>query len=384
MRDSAALLAAVLVHAAALFFVSRVARPLVSSAPAPVATNPDADAIEIELVPAERAEALAAPAEVSDGAAAGVALLEERAARGVSRAARSAPGVKPEAEPATPLAPSGDAPSSAAAPSETALAAPAGSSAEHPIDLGIGADGWKRWLGADRPSEAPRAERAPGAPVVHPAPASSTGGLVEGLAEADRERMVGPSGPVVNALENAAHGEGATAFGVARFAVTVLRTGGVEVTLESATTGEAEWKQVAERAAQSLRAHAPPIKPPSQGERFVVDMSAEMRMPDGRRVVDLYGPRVEPVLPRIHTWSAGEKDMLRDNPAAASGHFDTSHTRANVELPGVYLAQKGKVCSYKFGLSLLGPMLQGGCEPQNIGAKPQRVVHAHVSRSELF
>jgi hypothetical protein len=50
----------------------------------------------------------------------------------------------------------------------------------------------------------------------------------------------------------------------------------------------------------------------------------------------------------------------------------------------VYVAQNGKVCSYRFGLSLIGPLVQGGCELTNLGTKPQRVVHARVTRQQLF
>ncbi len=214
---------------------------------------------------------------------------------------------------------------------------------------------------------------------------SSTGGLQEGLEAADRGRIVGPSGRVVSALEQAAHGEGATAFGVASFAVTVLRTGGVEVTLQSASTSDAEWKRVAERAARELAKNAPRIQPPREGARFVVDLVAEMMTPDGRRAKDLHGPRVEADPPRLHSFSAGKKDMLDRNPTGDNGVSLTEpDLRANVELPGVYVAQNGKVCSYKFGLSVLGPLLQGGCELENLGAKPQRVVHAHVRAEELF
>ncbi|HSU38421.1 MAG TPA: hypothetical protein VLJ38_02605, partial [Polyangiaceae bacterium] len=274
-----------------------------------------------------------------------------------------------------PGAPVGGQPEDSAAPVATSARA---------IDLGLGADGWKRWLASDHPSEGGPHAPAPGAPIVKAPPASTTGGLQEGLLEADLKRVVGPSGRVVNALEDAAHGDGATAFGVARFAVTVLRTGGVEVRLESASAGEAEWKRVAERAAESLRANLPTIRPPSQGARFLVDLSAEMLLVDGRRVRSLHGPRVEATLPRVHTWAAGERDMLRDNPTAASGLSRTDQMRAIVEIPGVYVAQNGKVCSYRFGLSLLGPLAQGGCELSNLGTKPQRVVHAHVTREELF
>jgi hypothetical protein len=382
-REAAALFGAVVLHAVVLALVARVAPPPRTAAPR--APDAIADALDVELL----ADGVVSAPASALGAAQGTKLAPGRAGRiAFTPGARRAASERPSELAPTASLEVGEAPAAlasgapATAPSDAA--ATPGETPERAIDLGLGADGWKRWLAGDHASAAPTPERPRGAPVVKAAPASTTGGLEEGLIEADLKRVVGPSGRVVNALEDAAHGEGATAFGVARFAVTVLRTGGVEVKLESASGGEAEWKRVAERAAANLRANAPTIRPSSEGARFLVDLSAEMLIVDGRRAASLYGPRLEATLPRVHSWSQGERDMLRNNPTAASGLSRTDQMRAVVEIPGVYLAQNGKVCSYKFGLSLLGPMLQGGCELSNLGTKPQRVVHAHVTRQELF
>ena len=386
-REGAALFGAVVLHAVVLGLIARVAAP--ASGPATRgAADAVADALDVELL-ADDVTATPPRAMIE---ALGSA-KETKAEPGHVRLA-FAPGARrtttepsPEPEPTAPLE-VGEAPVApaaglaATAPSEAAAApggAPAGA-----IDLGLGADGWKRWLASDHPGGTAPRTPAPGVPVVKAPPASTTGGLREGLLEADLKRIVGPSGRVVNALEDAAHGEGATAFGVARFAVTVLRTGGVEVRLESASAGDAEWKRVAERAAANLRANAPTIRAPSEGARFLVELSAEMMIVDGRRAASLHGPRIEATPPRIHAWTEGQRDMQRSNPTAASGLSRTDQMHAIVEVPGVYLAQNGKVCSYRLGLSLLGPMLQGGCELSNLGTKPQRVVHAHVTRQELF
>jgi hypothetical protein len=45
---------------------------------------------------------------------------------------------------------------------------------------------------------------------------------------------------------------------------------------------------------------------------------------------------------------------------------------------------RGKVCGYQVGLTLLGPMLTGGCEPSNIGAPAQRVVSAKVTNQTML
>lgn len=385
-REGVALFGAACLHLVVLALVAYVAAPLVKTSVTPKRLIDDA--LDVDLVPAGSDESTlrARRDEIGGGEEAKLALLSAEQTAGVPEARRVLAGRRAEPAPAAALEMSDVSaalPPTASGPAP-AEAATADSTPARPLDLGLGESGWQRWLSTDRTGVAPPPATPHGAPLVKARPASSTGGLQEGLAEAELKRSAGPGGRVVNALEDAAHGDGATAFGVARFAVTVLRTGGVEVRLESASTGEAEWKRVAERAAANLRANAPTIRPPSDGARFVVDLSAEMLLVDGRHAASLHGPRVEAKLPRVHTWSAGKADMLRNNPTAASGLSRTDQAPAIVELPGVYVAQKGKVCSYRIGLSILGPLAQGGCELSNLGTKPQRVVHAHVTGQELF
>ena len=138
------------------------------------------------------------------------------------------------------------------------------------------------------------------------------------------------------------------------------------------------------RAAKALASNAPRIAPPRKGARFVVELVAEMAMPNGLRVADLHGLRLEATPPRLQSTAQGRKSEIERNPTAAAGVTPTEDKRANVELPGIYLAESGKVCSYRLGLSVLGPLLQGGCDPVNLGAKPQRVVHASIREQELF
>lgn len=380
MRDGVAVGVALLLHVSALAVVGVVAS---SWAPTPKSLPP-APTSDITVDLDETLDLDGPRVPVASGAS------DEVTASPAPLAAVTRPPPRATVAELAPLAGDGDAaPGPTAAPSLAASAPPAVAAPEaapRSIDLGLGTEAWTRWLppSGQGGGEAPLA-RAPREPLVKAPPASSSGGLQEGLEAADRGRLVGPSGRVVSALESAAHGEGAGAFGVASFAVTVLKTGGVEVTLQSASAGEAEWKRVAERAARDLAKNAPRIPPPREGARFVIDLVAEVMLPDGRRTKDLHGPRVEADPPRVHDWSAGKKDMLERNPLAASGLMQASpDMRANVELPGVYVAENGKVCSYRFGLSVLGPLLQGGCELSNIGAKPQRVVHARVRNQELF
>jgi hypothetical protein len=129
---------------------------------------------------------------------------------------------------------------------------------------------------------------------------------------------------------------------------------------------------------------APRIPPPRKGARFVVELTAEMVMPNGARLTELHGPRLETTLPIPKSTADNQKDMIERNPTMAQGVTPTQERRANAELPGVYLAERGKVCSYRLGLSVLGPLLQGNCDPVNAGAKPQRRVLATVRDEELF
>ncbi|HTQ07157.1 MAG TPA: hypothetical protein VMI54_25045 [Polyangiaceae bacterium] len=375
-RDGLAVVGALLLHAGLLAVVGLAARPAVVARPAPASPRPDEIAVELGDDPLAPAAPTAPPPNEASGPS------EPRAP---GRTSVPAEPRRVEKAVVAELA-AGEAAAPAPSPPPTAPSAAPEAVAGRPVDLGLGADAWTRWLppSGQAVAEAPL-PRSPREPLVQAPPASTTGGLQEGLEAMDRGRSVGPSGRVVSALEQAAHGEGATAFGVASFAVTVLRTGGVEVRLESASTGDAEWKRVAARAAEDLAKNAPRIPPPREGARFVVDLVADMRLPDGRRQQDLYGPRLEATPPRLRSWGNGKKDLLERNPTAASGVSPAGPDEAaNVELPGVYVAQNGKVCSYKFGLSALGPLLQGGCELSNVGTKPQRVVHAHVRNEELF
>jgi hypothetical protein len=59
-------------------------------------------------------------------------------------------------------------------------------------------------------------------------------------------------------------------------------------------------------------------------------------------------------------------------------------TVAITELPGIYIAQTGRVCGYRIGLSVLGPVLMGGCDLSKLGAKPQRMVHTRVTEEAAF
>jgi hypothetical protein len=251
-----------------------------------------------------------------------------------------------------------------------------------PIDLGIGPDGWQRWVTQQRPA-APAA-REPRAPLVRAAPASSTGGLQEGLEARDRELGIGPAGRVASALYQAAHGDAAPVVGVARFNVTVLRSGAVEVSLGSAN--DAAWRVVAERAAEELRRSPPRIPPPRDGYRLTLKITAEEVMPNGTRRSELHGPKLEFDPPRLRALKEEQKELELKNPTLGLGSPQPEIRGAPIvaELPGVYVTEHGKVCKYRLGLSLLGPVFQGGCDLVNVGAKLQRIVRTEVEKQSAF
>jgi hypothetical protein len=250
------------------------------------------------------------------------------------------------------------------------------------VDLGLGADAWRMWVrssGFERDSlgHTPAAERAP-------RPASSTGGLQEGLEEHDRQVGLGASGPVVGALYRAAHGPVAPEVGVAHFRVTVLKSGSLEVSLSDATDQLPAWRAVASKAAEELRRAPPRIADPRTGARMVIEITAQEVFPNGVKQKELYGPRVEVKAPRFRSVAAAQANLKDLNPLAGESGERLAETKANVDLPGVFVGGKGKVCGYRAGITPLGPLLQGGCDIANLGAKPQRMVHTLVREETLF
>jgi hypothetical protein len=193
---------------------------------------------------------------------------------------------------------------------------------------------------------------------------------------------------VVSALYHAAHTEAAPFEGRARFRITVLKTGEVEVAVSEVSGDLAGWRAVADNAAEALRRSPPRIPNPRTGARLVVEITAKHTYPNGLQPKELYGlrPQVEPL--RLRAVQDTQRELADRNPVlaerAAPGQT-AAGSAANVNLPGVYLAGRGKVCSYRLGLTLLGlPVLDGGCDPSNLGARPQRLVSTLVREETLY
>ena len=265
---------------------------------------------------------------------------------------------------------------------------PEGTSADEstsrPLDLGIGPDGWQRWAKAPKAGE-PREKPAPRAnrfQVFRAPPVSSTGGLQEGLEERDRELGLGPQGRVMSAVHAAAHQPVAPQLGKVRFDVKVSRSGVVEVTVGSASGDVESWRKVAAHVAADLRASLPHIAPPREGVKLVIELVAEETMPNGTKVTSLHGPRIEASAPKLEAIEKKVDKLKKDNPATKG---ETSQQPAiDLDLPGVYIAERGKVCSYRLGVAVTGPVFQGGCDPSHIGAKPQRMVRTRVIEQTMF
>src|SRR6188768_2490925 len=186
------------------------------------------------------------------------------------------------------------------------------------IDLGLGSDDWRRWLSetkaparvAERP---PRPRRA----LFRAPPVSTTGGLQEGLEAHDRAVGMGTSGPVVSALYHAAHSDLAPIEGVARFRVTLLETGAVEVVLSEASGDFTAWRAVAANAEDALRRAPPHIPKPRKAARIVVEITAKEIFPNGLQPKQLHGlrPEVEPL--RLRSVQDAQRELTDRNPVLA-------------------------------------------------------------------
>lgn len=263
------------------------------------------------------------------------------------------------------------------------VAAHAPSVAPRAIDLGLSSEGWERWLPATRGEAGRAAPHAPRALFRMPRP-SNNGGLQEGLEAQDRAHGMSSSGAVRRALLEASRIDRAPATGLARFQVTVLESGAVEVSLLDATAELDSWRAVATEAASRLRKTPPRVPLEREGVHLLVEISAENQLPNGLRQSQLTGPHMQLVAPKFRSTAEAQKKLQDLNPLAGEKGTSASGTPAISELPGVYVARQGKVCGYRVGLSALGPVLQGGCDLSNLAAKPTRIVHASVLEEAAF
>lgn len=367
-QEALALALALSLHAAALFVLWAVLGERVTIAPPPRALQ--ATSFDVELGEFLTTEVRAEPGRATVGG------VEQRVASSARLAVR-APGLERVAPESATLEESAETGTELEVENQDELG--------RPLDLGIGPDGWQRWVRAPKAGDGRSDKRPPRAnrfQVFRAPPVSTTGGLQEGLEERDRELGLGPQGRVMSAFHAAAHQPLAPQLGKVRFDVTVSRAGVVEVTVGSASGDVESWRKVAAHVADDLRASLPRIAPPREGVKLVIELVAEETMPNGTKVTSLHGPRLEASPPKLESNAERAEKLRRDNPATKGEASELS--AIDLDLPGVYLAERGKVCSYRLGVSLVGPIFQGGCDLSHVGAKPQRMVRTRVVEQTMF
>lgn len=243
------------------------------------------------------------------------------------------------------------------------------------IQLGIGEGDWSRWVDPTATPSRERTERA----EHRSAPVSSTGGLAEALEARDQALGLGPAGAVLTAVHEAGYSDIAPALGTAIFSITVLRSGAIDVQLTGASSQNGAWAKVGESIAAAIRRKPPRIAPTRIGVRLGIEVVAEERWPNGQATRSDSGPKIAAQGPKFEATETAKQALLERNPAAVpepDAPPGKPPLQANYEAPGVFVQGRGKVCSYKIGISPIP--ISGGCDPANIGQPARRVVSTRV------
>ena len=164
---------------------------------------------------------------------------------------------------------------------------------------------------------------------------SRTGGLIEGLDQADFAKGQGRGGAVLASVEAAARSNDAPMTGKVIFDVTVDRQNVVTVAVVSASEDFNGWSNVAGAIATGVRSKHTRIPSSARGLHVRVQIDAAVKYPDGRDV------------------------------RSTGGFVDPEH---------LTIGTQGKVCG--IGLNPVG--IAGGCSPENIGGVAARVVSGRV------
>ncbi len=202
-----------------------------------------------------------------------------------------------------------------------------------PVDLGIGKPAQLSSADLKNAGRAPESESHGSTP----APASSTGGLIETLDAQDVARGFGRGGPARTAAEMATRD--APVMGSAVFGVAIDSALNVTVDLAGVTSDYPGWARVAEDIKRTIVAKNIRMPHGAKGLRISVRVEAKDQYPDGR------------------------------DPKSVGGYAG----------PGG-VGYSGKVCS----AGIVGIGIGGGCSPENIGVPAVRIVSARiVSESRL-
>lgn len=244
----------------------------------------------------------------------------------------------------------------------------------------------------------PRAAGSTDAP--RPSPASTTGGLAEGLAAQDVQLGLGHGGAVLSAAEAVTRSTEAPVEGGATFDVVVHADGAVVARLVGADHDMEAWARLADSLGHSIDPSRMRL-PPGRGWHVVVRVEAKVKLPDGRAVRSLHGPRagITPSVlqraleakPGSGSWgsdgreSAGDTETEPMGGALGHGHAPQGNAGgaagqglAQRVLPTPAVSVSGKICTASFGVSPAGINITGGCSPENIGSHGTRVVSGHV------
>jgi len=172
-----------------------------------------------------------------------------------------------------------------------------------------------------------------------PAPASTTGGLIEGLDAADVSRGLGRGGPVRTAIDLAARDADAPLRGNATFSVTIFSDGAVDVQVAGNHT---DWARLVPAIREAVRKAQVQLPPNSRGLSVVVAVDAKMKYPDG------YEPP--------------KKNTVTVQPALA------------VDKPWLDVRISGRRCSAAFAIAAGGVAGGADCAPGSVG----RVVSTRI------
>lgn len=189
--------------------------------------------------------------------------------------------------------------------------------------------------------EAPPASARPADPSA-PAPLSTTGGLLEGLDAHDSALGLGRSGPVLGAVDAAAHDPAAPVLGTAVFAVSVLEGGKVHVSVLNANGERTSWEKLGPIIAKNLEGKV--VKTVGKGLRVTVRIDASERFPGGAPPV-------------------ADKDQGAHVDASPGKLHETKDHHLIIELPHAGFRYVTRKCGVAVDVNPGGLSASGGCAP---------------------
>ncbi len=236
-------------------------------------------------------------------------------------------------------------------------AGPPGSQDAAGAPTGAPSPGWTFRLGTPdiHPRSVDFVARNEGSALVEgPAPASTSGGVIEALDAADVERGLGRGGPVNSAVAAAARQDGPVR-GNATFSVTIFSDGRVDVQVASAQT---DWSRLIPAIREAVRSAKVRLPPSGRGLTVVVAVEASVRYPDG------YAP---PAATEVDVAAKVGPDQPTDTVAAGA--------------PRVTLSVRGKRC--QGGVTVTVGGIGAGADCSVAGIATRQVGTRIVSENRL-